>query len=531
MSKDVLTGNFTKPQGYETRWIGLIFIGIALLVISLDNTIMSVALPSISRDLHATTGQLQWLTDGYTLVFASLLLTTGSLSDRHGRKKTVLFGLVIFGLVSATILWVNNINLLILVRALLGIAAALIMPSTLSLINVTFPVEERPRAIALWSVVFIVGMAFGPTLSGFLLQFFSWHALFLINVPIVVIALLGCTRFLTESRDESVPPVDAPGFLFSSSGIFALVYGIIEAGAIGWTAPWVLVLLGAATILLGLFIWWETRTPTPMLPMYLFKNMSFTGASLALTLVMFAMAGSMFFLSQYLQTVLGYTPLQAGLAMLPTSVVMAVFTPVGVIIMERYGVRRAVSLGLAIAASGLFYMGLVYSVNTPYLLVLIGQFILSIGMSTAITPATTSIMGAIPPSKSGIGSAMNDTTRELGNALGVAVLGTVMNSTYLEGVQQLRNTSPQLSDNLLVSISSNIQSAHVVAAQVTGEMGDVILKTANAAFVHGMNISTLAGAVFMASAAVFVFFTLPDKIQQTNLEQTNQTIEAALVEM
>jgi MFS family permease len=210
---------------------------------------------------------------------------------------------MLFGIGSATVMIVTSINTLIIVRTLLGIAGSLIMPATLSIINVTFSTEERPQAIAIWSLIFAVGMMLGPVLSGFLLRYFSWHVLFLINVPIATVSIWGCARYLDESRDESIPSIDIVGGLLSTAGLFAIIYGMIEAGTVGWADPSVLFSFLVSIIVLAIFAWWEMRTSAPMLPMYLFKNMSFTGASLALTLVMFSMAGGMFSLSQYMQTV------------------------------------------------------------------------------------------------------------------------------------------------------------------------------------------------------------------------------------
>ena len=502
---------------YAVRWIGLVFIGIALLTISLDNTIMNIALPTLARELNATTEQLQWVTDAYTLAFASLLLISGAISDRYGRRKTLLGGLALFGIGSAIVTVAASINSLIFLRALLGIAGSFIMPATLSIINVTFSKEERPRAIAVWSLIFAVGMMIGPIVSGLLLRYFSWHVLFLMNVPIAAISFWGCARYLDESRDESMPSIDAIGGMLSAAGLFAMIYGMIEAGTVGWSDPTVLISLSISVAILAVFAWWEAHVPTPMLPIYLFKNMSFAGASLALTLVMFSMAGGMFSLSQYLQTVLNYSALQAGLSMLPLPIVIMIVIPLATRLMQRIGIKLSITIGLALVTASLFYMSVFYTSQSSYFLILMGQILMASGMSIAMTAATNSIMGAIPPAKSGIGSAMNDTTRELGNALGVALLGSLINSTYLAGVQNLKNQMPQVSSEMLASISSSIQTAHTVAQSLGGEAGTLIIRVANQAFVSGMNSAMAIGGGIMLCACVFVFLTVPNQIKQTTI--------------
>jgi EmrB/QacA subfamily drug resistance transporter len=502
--------------GFATRWKGLIFIGISLLVISLDNTILNIALPSLSRDLNANISDLQWIIDAYTLVFAALLLTMGAVSDRYGRKRALQIGLVMFGIGSLGAALSTTTFALILSRGFLGIAGAFIMPSTLSLINVSFPQRERAQAIGIWSAIFGLGIAIGPLLGGALLKFYTWHILFLINLPIIVIALVGGQRFLAESKDETAPKLDIPGVIFSSTGVFALVYAIIEAGSKGWGNPEVLGLFTIAFVLLAIFAVIESRTEEPMMPLYLFKNLSFSGASIALAMVMFSLAGSMFFVSQYMQTILGYDTLTAGLGTLPVAAGLIVVAPLSAPVSKRIGIKFTVALGIGIAALSLLFMGSTYKVDTPYVIIAAGQLLLAAGMGLAMAPATNSIMSAIPANKSGIGSAMNDTTRELGTALGVAVLGTFMNTTYINGVQGGLKLIPGFPKELLDAVSSSIQAAHAIAAlpQVPKFMGGLIISTANQSFVNGMTHAMIVGAIIMACSATFVLVTLPSRIAQ-----------------
>ena len=296
-----------QTSWYKRRWIALGFLALALLVISLDNTVLNLALPSISRDLGATLNGLQWIVDAYTLVFAALLLTVGSIGDRFGRKKVLQAGLFVFGVFSLGAALSRSTGTLIAMRALMGIGGAAIMPSTLSIITATFrDNKERAQAIAVWAATFALGTGIGPLVGGWLLIHFAWSSVFYINLPVVVIGLVGGYFFIYDSKAENPRKIDVPGCILSLTGLFALVYGIIQAGISSWTANNVLWAFGAAVVLLAAFIFWELRTTHAMLPLRFFKNMSFTGANIALTLVAFAMFGCFFFMSQYLQTVHGY---------------------------------------------------------------------------------------------------------------------------------------------------------------------------------------------------------------------------------
>jgi len=511
------TDTFERRPGYSTRWIGLIFIGISLLVISLDNTILNVALPSISNDLGASASDLQWIVDAYVLVFAALLLTMGAVGDRIGRKRALQFGLVMFGLGSLWAALATSTEMLIAACAFLGIGGATIMPATLSIISATFPDRERSQAIAIWAAIFGLGVGVGPVVGGLLLERFEWNAVFYVNLPVVAVALAGGAYFLADSKDEHALKPDIPGVLLSIPGLFALVYGIIEAGQGEWTDPNVLLAFGVAFILLAAFTWWESRNPNAMLPLHFFKNMSFTGANLAMTFIMFSLFGSIFFLSQYLQTVQGYTPLEAGVRMVPLAATLAVVSALSSRLTDRLGTKRTVALGIMISGAGLLYMSQAFEAGSAYATIVVGEIILAGGMGFAVSPATNSIMGSVPVSKAGIGSAMNDTTRQLGGALGVAVLGTVMNSRYLEGIATLRTALPQLPDDIYLGISNSIQAAHMIASnpKVPAQFADTIRGTANQAFVSGMNDAMLIGAAIMALNAVIVVLVLPSRIRRS----------------
>ena len=515
-----------QTKWHKRRWIALAFLGISLLVISLDTTVVNLALPSISKELGSSSSGLQWIVDAYILVFASSLLTLGSIGDRIGRKRTLQIGLVAFGLFSLGGALSTSTGMLIGMRAMMGLAGAAMMPSTLSIITATFrEPKERAQAIAMWAAVFALGSGIGPLVGGYLLEHFQWEAVFYINLPVVAIGLIGGYFFVQDSRDEHPRKVDVRGSLLSIAGLCALVYGIIEAGQTGWTEDRVLYSFGAAVVLLAAFAVSEWRTSDPMLPLAFFKNMSFTGANMALTLISFAMFGVMFFMSQFLQTVQGYTALQAGVRLLPMAAMSFVAAVLSAKIAQRIGTKLAVGTGIMIAASGLFYLYGMVEVNTSYGMIVIGMCIISMGMGLTMSPATNSVMGSLPISKAGIGSAMNDTTRMLGGALGVAVLGTIMNNLYIARINDALGATLSSSPPLLEAARSSIQGAHIVAQQmqsINPSLAGMIVDSANQAFVSGMVRATIIAAIIMAVASLVTFVILPMRVRPAKEE--DQTI-------
>jgi EmrB/QacA subfamily drug resistance transporter len=514
-----------SPQ-YEKRWLVLGVMCIVLFIISIDNTVLNLALPSISKSLNATAGQLQWIVDAYTLVFASLLITTGSIGDRYGRKRSLLIGLALFGFGSLGAALSVTINMLIGFRSLLGLAGALIMPSTLSILTDVFrDGKERAKAIAIWSSIFSIGAGIGPIIGGFLINSFNWSSVFYLNLPIVAIGLAGVYFLAPESKDISVPRPDLPGVALSVVGLVALVFGMIRAGESGWLAPTVLISTGIAVLFLGAFIWWENHSPNPMLPLYFFKNMSFTGANAGLTISSFAMMGSMYFFSQFFQSVQGYPPLISALCMFPMTPAVFFSTMVSIRVNRKIGTKLTMSLGLLTTGAGLFLFSQLADVHTPYILVFMVLTFLGCGTGFTMSPATYSIMNSLPPSRAGIGSAMNDTTRQLGGALGVAVLGALMNGSYRAGVSHLAGLGG-LSETAIEQIRGSIQSAHIFAQQVEGSLAGVITQTSSQAYVTGMKEALFIGSIFMLLAAITTWLVLPNKEKTVEVEQEKMTAEA-----
>ncbi len=512
---------------YKRRWVALVFLAFSLLVIALDNTVLNLALPSISRDLGATLNGLQWIVDAYTLVFAALLLTMGSIGDRFGRKKVLQGGLLIFGIFSLGAALSKTTETLIAMRALMGIGGATIMPSTLSIITATFrDPKERAQAIAVWAATFSLGTGIGPLVGGWLLVHFRWSSVFYINLPVVVIALIGGYFFIQDSRAEKIRKIDIPGCVFSLAGLFALIYGIIQAGIDGWTAHNVLYAFAAAVVLLTAFAFWELHSTHPMLPLRFFKNMSFTGANIALTLVAFSLFGCFFFLSQYLQTVHGYGPLQAGVRLLPMAIAAFLGAMSSAWIAQKLGTKLTVALGILTAAAGLYYFYRIAAVDTNYLYIAIGMCITALGIGVTMSSATNSIMGSVPVDEAGVGSAMNDTNRQIGGALGVAILGTLLNSTYAARIDKIVWPTP-LPTEAIAAIRGSIQGAQILAANVRAQspaLAQLIVNKADEAFTYGMAHALLVAAIIMTMAAIVVLFILPTRVRPYSETSSQLTV-------
>jgi DHA2 family multidrug resistance protein-like MFS transporter len=503
-----------QTKGYRNRWIALAFMAISLLVISLDNTVLSLALPSIAEGLGASASQLQWIVDAYILAIAGLLLTMGYIGDRLGRKPVLMAGLAIFAAFSLGAALSNSTGMLIGMRAMMGIGAAIIMPATLSILTATFrDPKERAQAIALWAATFALGMGIGPLIGGWLLEAFSWHAVFYINIPVIAIGLIGGGYYIENSKTEHPRRLDVLGAVLSIAGLFALVYAIIQAGTEGWTATPVLYAFGAAAVLLGAFIFWELKFKGAMLPLHFFKNMSFTGANVALTLVAFGLMGAFFFLGQFLQSVQGYTPFQAGLRLLPMALVSFFSAAGSAKVAERIGTKLTVAIGIFIAAVGFFYLTMVAAVDTSYLNIAIAMSITSLGIGMTMSPATNSVMGSIPVSQSGIGSAMNNTTRQIGAALGVAILGSILNATYIARIDAV-SWPAQLPAEAMEAIRNSIQGAHIVAQQVpVPQLAQMIIDQSNEAFTAGSAHALLVAAIILAITAIITLIILPSRVR------------------
>jgi EmrB/QacA subfamily drug resistance transporter len=493
------------PQGQASKGLILLALCLAALIINIDVTIVNVALPSLVRELGATTTNLQWVVDAYTLVFAALILAAGSLSDRLGRKGVLLAGLGVFAAGSLAGSLCHTPGELIAARALMGVGAAGIFPATLSLIaNVFTERAERAKAIGLWGATTGVGVAAGPIVGGWLLGRFWWGSVFVLMVPIAAVVAGLVARTVPSSKDPAAPPIDWPGLVLSSVGMGTLVFSIIQAPDWGWGSTRTLATIAAGVVILAGFVTVERRTARPMLDVGLFRNLRFTAASGSITIGFFTLAGFTFLITQYFQFVKAYTPLGTGVRLLPVATSIAIASLSGTRLAMRIGNKAVVAAGLAFFGIGLLWIA-TNSASTAYA-VIAGQMLVGGGGLGLITaPATEAILGVVPTDKAGVGSAVNDATRLFGAALGVAVIGSVAASLYST---RLRATIPaNLPARAALAAKGSVGGA-LVAAQTLRHAGQLVpahgLATAAVgAFLHSLaGGCRVAGGVALAGAVI-----------------------------
>ncbi|MBL1107835.1 MFS transporter [Streptomyces sp. 5-8] len=420
-------------QGHPRRWLILGVICLAQLTVLLDNTVLNVAIPSLTRELHAATSDIQWMINAYSLVQSGLLLTAGSAADRYGRKKMLITGLALFGTGSLVAGLADSTGRLIAARAGMGIGGALLMTTTLAVAMQIFAPEEQPKAIGIWSAVNALGFAGGPLIGGFVLDHFWWGAIFLINIPVAVLGLVAVAVLVPESKNPRGDRPDVLGALLSTIGMASLVYAIISGPGHGWTSGRVLVAAAVALAGLSAFAWWESRVDEPMLDLHFFRDRRFTGAVAGAVLITFGMGGALFLLTQHLQFVLGYGPLEAGLrtAPLALTVVALNFTGISAKWSARLGTPVSIALGMVLMSAGLVVIA---EVDTGgYAGTLLGLLLIGAGCAVANPAMAHAIMSAIPPERAGVGAGVNGTLAEFGNGLGVAVLGAVLSSSVASG--------------------------------------------------------------------------------------------------
>ncbi|MEV0699726.1 MFS transporter [Saccharopolyspora sp. NPDC050389] len=493
---------------YRRRWATLLVLCLALSATMLANTSLGVALPFLSQDLGASLAAQQWFNNAYALVFAGLLFTTSAIADRYGRKPMLQAGLVLFGAASAYVwLFVGTSGELIAARALLGLGAAMIMPVTLSILTSVFPSSERTRAVSLWAAVSGAGTALGPVIAGLLLEVTTWHAVFAINIPVVVVGVLAGIRYVPGhhgKRDTTLGGIDLGGAVLSTAGITLVVYALIEAQHIGWTAPRTLLMVAGGLVLVALFVWWERRAKDPMLDVSLFHNRAFSASAVSLTLVFFALIGVFFSLSQTLILVFQYSPLSASVSLLPMSVVMVLIAPQVPKLVQRFGPRAMIAVGLVVSALGMATLSTL-TAESGYWHLLGGLSLAALSMSVAMTPATDQLMANVPRERAGMGSATNDVTREVGASLGVAVLGSVLGTSY---AAQLAGSVAHLPAELQEVAKSSLAGGLQVAKSL-GAGGAELAHQTMAAWMSGMQVSNLVGAGLILLAALIAWTWLP----------------------
>ena len=493
---------------YRRRWVILGVLCTSLLIIVIGNTSLNVALPKMSEALGLTNSQQQWVVDAYSLVFAGLLFTAGTLSDRFGRKGFMQAGVVLFGAASAYATFVASTAVEVIgARAVMGIGGALVMPATLSILVNTFPARERARAIGIWAGVAGGGGALGLVLGGWLVEHFWWGSAFAINVPVTITALILGALIVPTSRDRHPSKLDPIGALLSMIGLGVFVYGLIEAPKWGWASVTSLGIIGAGIAVLGIFALWELHTKSPMLDVRLFKDRRFGVSSVGMSLVFLTMFGFFFVVSQLFQLVLGYGPFESGLRMLPIMPVMIIFSTRAAGLVERFGARTVVTTGMLLTAAGVLILSFL-TASSGYGHVLLGMFVMASGMGLTMTPMTELIMSSVPRDKAGVGSAMNDTTREVGTTLGVAILGSILSSGY---TSNLGGAVSGLPESARHAAEGSLAGALGVAHQIGGTQGAALVDAAKTAWADGLHLSLMIGAGIVLFAAAIAARYLPRK--------------------
>jgi EmrB/QacA subfamily drug resistance transporter len=499
--------NAQWPAGHPRRRQILLVLCLSLLVVVIDNTILNTALPTLARVLHAGTSSLQWITDAYTLCFAALLIPAGALGDRFGRRISLLGGLSVFALGSAAAAFATATGPLIAARVVMGLGATFVMPATLSILNAVFPPKERPQAIAAWSAVAGVGIVIGPTLGGLLLTHFWWGSVFLINIPLVALAIAGVILTVPETAEPGGHRLDVLGTLLVAGSLVGIVDAVIEAPTRGWTAPLTLAEIAAGLGALAAFAWWELHTAHPLIDLRVFASRAFSAAAASVTVIFFALFGSLFVLTQYLQLVHGYSPLSAGLRALPFAFAMGAASPLSPVLAKRLGARVIIPAGIALMGLGLLDLSTA-GVHTSYPPLAVAVAIMGAGMGLVMAPASTIIMTTVPGHQAGAGSAINDTIREVGGALGIAVIGSLSAAVYRSHLGASL-AAKHVAGAVAHVATGSVAAADILGRQVGGAPGGELVAAAHGAFVSAMATGLRVAAAVALASAIGAIFALP----------------------
>ncbi len=491
----------TDAQGTPQKGLILGFLSLTTFMVFLDMDVVNTALPAMARDLTASNSALVWIVNMYALILAGFLLVAGTTGDRYGRRKALGAGLAIFGAGAVGAALADTTTTLIVMRGVQGLGAAFAVPSTLSIITDVFPREERAKAIATWTAIASLSIFVGPALGGILVDKINWNAVFWAHVPLVVVGLYGL-RFIPESRDERRIPLDVPGALLSTGGVLALVYGIIQGGEAGWTSAEILGVFATGAVLLGAFAAVEVRSEYPMLPFRYFKQKDFTGAFMVQLLTFMGMIAIFFFLTQFFQIVQDRSAFATGLALTPSAFGMVIGAWIAGEAVKKLGPRAVVAIAtlVVMVAMGLFTQ---IQIDTAYWVAAVGIIIFGLGAGLGMPALTDTIMASVPVNDAGIGSAMNDLSRNLGSALGVASVGAVVTNIYR--VDVTREIGGLVPAGVAEAVGNSVGAVEAIAADLPADTAELLIQTADSTFVDAINIGFVAaaGVVFMALVAVF----------------------------
>lgn len=505
------------PEVYERRWaiLGVLCLSLVLVVAAVSS--VNVAIPSIRLQLRPSDTQLLWIVDIYAVVFAGLLLPAGALGDKFGRKWALLTGLLTFAAGSVASSFAGSPEVLLVFRAVMGVGAALIMPSTLSLLTSVFPPMERPKAIATWTGFAGAGGVIGTLVAGFLLTHFWWGSVFFVSVPITAIAVVLVLLMCPNSKEERARPLDPVGAALSVLGFGGLLYGIIEGPELGWGSPSTIGAFVVAVLALVGFVVWESRSTNPMLDVRFFRIPRFGAGALAITVLFLAMFSMFFLIAQYFQSVRGYSPLRSGVATLPFAVTMILLSPRGAALASRFGPRALVRTGLVVAPAGLLLFSFV-STDTPYVFVALCLVVIAAGSALCSPALSTGIVLSLPMDKAGVGSAVNDTTREVGGAVGIALLGSIVNATYRSGMTPAIAALPPEAADVGDAARRGVGPLAAAVRQTSSVPGladlqpqfERLLARAGQEFVHGMQNGFRVAAAILFFVGLVVSTWYPD---------------------
>jgi EmrB/QacA subfamily drug resistance transporter len=493
------------------RWYALVVLCVSVLIVNVDNTILNVALPTLVRDLHATSSELEWIVDAYAMAFAGLLFVGGSLADRFGRKRFFLLGLAVFAGGSIGAAFSPSVHPLIAWRTVMGAGAALAIPSSLAIINDVFrDPRERARAIGAWAGTMGLGVAIGPIAGGLLLSSFWWGAIFLVNVPIALAGLIGAVAFVPDSRNPEADRPDPIGSLLSIVGLGLLLWAIIEAPSRGWTSALVLVVGTASIAVLGGFVAWESHCTHPMLKLRLFGQRRFSAAMVGESLGVFALLGALFVQTQFLQFDLAFSPLQAGLRILPLAAVICAVAPLASVAVRCIGVKLTATTGLLAIGGGLWWISILSTAPATYAEMVPGMLAIGLGAGLLLPTATNSVLGSVPTGDSGVGSATNTVALQVGGALGVAVVGSIMSTRYQDDLGASLS-GYHVPGSILQIILGSLGGALTVAARIGGETGAALAHAARVAFLSGSQVGMAVGGTVALVGAVTTLVALPSR--------------------
>ncbi len=517
------TNTVADARKYRLRWKTLVVLALSLMLIGLDNTILNVAIPTLQTEFSASASQLQWMVDSYILVFAGLLLAMGGLGDRFGRAKLLRIGLVIFGISALGASFATSSGQIVAARALMGVGGAMIMPSTLSIIIDIFKGAERARAISIWTATAGVGIGLGPLLGGLLIEYLSWNWVFLVNLPIVGVALLAGWWLVPESKDPDPKPIDFLGAGLSTAAVAALIISIIEAPSLGWGSPLVVGGFGATVVLAAAFAWREMTAEYPLLDFSVFRNHRFSLGAGAISIASFGLMGLIFGFTQYLQFVKDYSALEAGVRLLPLAAGIAIGARGGERLNRRFGTRAVVSAAMLLLALTFGSVNFVFLVDAEYWVIGVAVLLISTAMGSIMAPSTNAVMGAVPENKAGVGSAMNDVTRQVGGAFGIAIIGSVLNSIYSSRiaptVESLSTLPAQASEASIDSVGAALRTA----ASLPEVQAVLLASEARDAFADAFGLAVLIGAGMALLGAVLVMRFMPS----LEAEETDATADMA----